>query len=89
MAWNKRKSDRVVLARGLAANVIGSDGHWHRKCKILDISNGGAKLVVEGSLDELTLDDFWLIFSIDGKIRRRCALVRKSGGELGVRFLNL
>jgi hypothetical protein len=60
-------------------------GPQRRECMVLDISDGGARLTAPGSA---TLPkEFWLIFSRDGSRRRRCRLVWRANGEIGVAYL--
>ena len=60
------------------------DGSPHLPCRVADISDGGARLIV-GTIppdmpSELTL---WL----QGKVRRFCKTAWRSAGEVGVQFL--
>ena len=55
---------------------------------MLDISSTGALLLVEGSLEGLQLKEFFLLLSSTGLAYRRCEMIRISGNEMGVRFLN-
>jgi hypothetical protein len=50
-----------------------------------DISNGGAKLSVHdvGAIP----DTFLLMLSLAGGVRRKCKVVRRSMGEIGVQFV--
>ena len=57
-----RKSRRVVFERGYDAHMMAIDGTWRRACKIEDISDTGAKLGVEGAIDGLRLEQFFLLF---------------------------
>jgi len=81
-----RKSDRVAFARGLSARMVAVDGTWHRKCTLLDISDTGARLLVEDSFDGLNLKEFFLQLSTVGLVFRRCGLIRVNGSEVGVNF---
>jgi hypothetical protein len=53
MRWNNRKATRVQFERKHMVNIIGVDGTWRRSCILLDASEIGAKLEVEGSIDAL------------------------------------
>jgi hypothetical protein len=55
---------------------------------MLDVSSSGARLEVEGSLDVLRAQEFFLVLSSTGLAFRRCELVRVDGSEIGVRFVN-
>ena|SRR5215218_7297300 len=87
MNWGARKSDRVSFARGYDMHIMGIDGTWRRACKMLDISGTGARLKVEGSIEGLSLKEFFLLLSTTGLAFRRCELVRVDGDQMGVHFL--
>ena len=82
----QRKSRRVVFERGYDAHMMAIDGTWRRSCKIEDVSDTGAKLGVEGSLDGLSLQEFFLLLSSTGLAFRRCELSWVNGDNLGVYF---
>jgi hypothetical protein len=42
------------------------DGTWRRACKIEDISETGAKLLIEGLIEGLSLQEFLLVLSSTG-----------------------
>jgi hypothetical protein len=86
MSEATRKSDRVAFSRGLPGHLVAVDGTWHRKCTLLDISDTGARLLVEESFDGLNLKEFFLQLSTVGLVFRRCGLVRVHGSEIGVSF---
>ena len=87
MAWGDRKAERVRLVRKQPVHVMGVDGTWRRSCFLVDISATGAKLEVEGSLDVLKSQQFFLILLATGNVFRRCELVRVDGSDVGVRFI--
>jgi hypothetical protein len=87
MNWGARKSIRVSFERGLDVDIIAIDGTWRRACQMLDISNTGARLVVNSSIEGLQLKEFFLVLTKTGKVYRRCELVRVNGDEIGVQFL--
>lgn len=62
------------------------DGTWRRACKVEDISDTGAKLSVESSIDGLPLKEFFLVLSSTGTAFRRCELAWVNGDNLGVFF---
>ncbi|WP_183258061.1 PilZ domain-containing protein [Bradyrhizobium sp. CIR48] len=86
MSWDKRKAKRVHFEHEYRASLVGSDGAWQRDCVILDISETGARLRIEGSPDVLKTREFFLSLSRMGLVFRRCELVRLDGAEVGVRF---
>jgi PilZ domain len=87
MAFGNRKSERVVFERGLHVYIMGIDGTWRRDCMMIDVSQTGARLCVEGSLEGLDLREFFLLLSSTGLAYRRCQMVRLAGDQIGVEFL--
>lgn len=87
MAYGDRKSDRVQFERGVPVYMMAIDGTWRRDCKMIDVSQTGARLHIEGSLEGLDLKEFFLLLSSTGLAFRRCQLVRFDGDQLGVEFL--
>jgi hypothetical protein len=87
MAYGDRKSERVDFERGIHVYIMGIDGTWRRNCKMIDVSQTGARLCVEGSLEGLDIKEFFLLLSSTGLAYRRCQLVRVAGDQVGVRFL--
>jgi hypothetical protein len=67
--------------------MMGIDGTWRRDCMMIDVSQTGARLVIEGSLEGLDLKEFFLLLSSTGLAYRRCKLVRVAGDQIGVAFL--
>ena len=80
-------TDQVVFESGFKARIMGIDGTWWRDCYIEVISQSGAKLTVEGSVENLKLNEFFLMLSTVGNAHRKCELVYVKGDEIGVRFL--
>lgn len=87
MVWGDRKDPRVAFEREIDVLMIAIDGTWRLDCKLRDISETGAKLVVPGSLQGLNIKEFFLLLTPRGLAYRRCELVRVQGEEIGVRFL--
>jgi hypothetical protein len=87
MAFGDRKSERVDFERGIPVFMMGIDGTWRRDCMMVDVSQTGARLIVEGSLKGLDLKEFFLLLSSTGLAYRRCSLVRLDGDQIGVGFL--
>ena len=83
----RRKGDRVTFERGYPAHMMGIDGTWRRECVMEDVSETGAKLTVEGSVEGLHLKEFFLLLSSTGLAYRRCELVRVNGTEMDVAFI--
>jgi hypothetical protein len=87
MGYGDRKSERVDFDRGIPVYIMGIDGTWRRDCVMTDVSQTGARLLVEGSLEGLDLKEFFLLLSSTGLAYRRCRLVRIAGDQIGVEFL--
>jgi hypothetical protein len=87
MAYGDRKSERVDFERGIHVFIMGIDGTWRRDCLMLDVSQTGARLCVEGSLEGLNLKEFFLLLSSTGLAYRRCQMVRLAGDQIAVEFL--
>src|SRR5882757_8724343 len=87
MAYGDRKSGRVDFERGIPVYMMGIDGTWRRDCMMIDVSQTGARLLIEGSLEGLDLKEFFLLLSSTGLAYRRCELVRVAGDQIGVKFL--
>ena len=87
MASERRSGERVTFERGFAAHMMGIDGTWRRNCMMEDISETGAKLQVEGSVEGLNLKEFFLLLSSTGLAYRRCELSWVNGDQIGVTFL--
>jgi hypothetical protein len=87
MAVERRKGERVIFERGIGAHMMGIDGTWRRECTMEDISETGAKLTVEGSVEGLHLKEFFLLLSSTGLAYRRCELSWVNGDQIGVTFL--
>jgi hypothetical protein len=83
----RRKGERVTFERGISAHMMGIDGTWRRDCAVEDISETGAKLTVEGSIEGLHLKEFFLLLSSTGLAYRRCELAWVNGDQVGVNFL--
>ena len=87
MAYGDRKSERVDFERGIAVHIMGIDGTWRRECTLIDVSQTGARLRINGSFQGLDLKEFFLLLSSTGLAFRRCRLVRVIGDQIGVQFL--
>ncbi len=87
MTYGDRKSERVDFDHGIQVYIMGIDGTWRRDCMMIDVSQTGARLRIEGSLEGLDLKEFFLLLSSTGLAFRRCQMVRITGDEIGVKFL--
>jgi hypothetical protein len=83
----RRRGERVTFERGITAHMMGIDGTWRRDCVMEDVSETGAKLTVEGSVEGLHLKEFFLLLSSTGLAYRRCELAWVNGDQIGVNFL--
>ena len=63
------------------------DGTWRRACVLVDVSETSATIAVEGSVEGLNLQEFFLLLSSTGLAYRRCELDRINGDQMGVNFL--
>ena len=88
MKFDGRKASRVRMDNRQPVNLMGSDGTWRRSCVLLDISNTGAKIEVEGSLDVLSAKEFFMLLSSTGLAYRRCELVWIDGTMAGIHFIH-
>jgi hypothetical protein len=70
-------------------NLMGSDGTWRRRCVLLDVSQSGAKIEVEGTLDVLQAKEFFMLLSSTGLAYRRCELVWIDGTTAGIHFITV
>jgi hypothetical protein len=80
---NQRRTSRQTV-NSPAWMEIGIDARLHR-CRLLDISENGARLLVEDI--ENTPDNFNLLLSRFGRPNYRCSVVWRHGNEVGVEFL--
>ena len=87
MRGENRRASRVELEHAHTVNLMGADGTWRRSCKLLDISDTGAKLAVEGPVNVLQAREFFLLLSSTGLAFRRCELIWIDGEQAGVRFI--
>jgi hypothetical protein len=83
----RRNGDRVTFERGIPAFMMAIDGTWRRNCIMEDVSEVGAKLTIEGSVEGLHLKEFFLLLSSTGLAYRRCELSWVNGDQIGVSFL--
>ncbi|MBR0819336.1 PilZ domain-containing protein [Bradyrhizobium liaoningense] len=86
---DQRGNNRVVFERGIPAQMMGIDGTWRRDCIMEDVSESGAKLTIDGSVEGLHLKEFFLLLSSTGLAYRRCELAWVNGDQIGVNFLKL
>jgi hypothetical protein len=87
MGKELRKSQRIDFERGVNVQIMGIDGTWRRQCRMMDVSENGALLTIEGSVAGLDFKEFFLLLSSTGLAYRKCKLVRVNGDQIGVVFL--
>lgn len=87
MGKDLRRHSRVDFERGMDVQIMGIDGTWRRSCKMIDISEGGALLAIEGGFAGLDLKEFFLMLSSTALAYRRCQLIRVNGDQVGVCFI--
>src|SRR5262249_26976464 len=66
MRGESRKANRVRMEHRHPVNLMGVDGTWRRTCNLLDVSETGAKLEMEGSATVLQAKEFFLLLSSTG-----------------------
>jgi hypothetical protein len=89
MSSERRAGEPVKFEKGIAAYLMGIDGTWRRRCIMKVVSENGATLDVEGSMEGLNLKEFFLLLSETGLAYRRCELAWVQGEQIGVSFLSL
>jgi hypothetical protein len=78
---------RVSFEHSIPAHIVAIDGTWKRECTIRDVSDVDATLMVDGPVEVLSLNEFFLLLSSSGLAYRRCQLDRVNGSEVKVSFL--
>ena len=84
---DKRETRRVAFEHGYPAHIMAIDGTWRRGCTLNNVSDTGALLTVDNSIEGLSLKEFFLLLSSTGLAYRRCELAWVNGEQLGVNFL--
>ena len=76
---SRRRVEQSVLIRSADGAIIG-------QCTMLDVSPGGARLLLEGGVAVPEL--FTLLLSkLDGKLKRHCVVSWRKDAQVGVRFV--
>jgi hypothetical protein len=83
MEIQNRKHSRRKVHR--AAQIDAGDGSRPQYCKLLDVSEGGARLITNDPT--LVPEVFTLLLSSDGAVRRACVVVWRRENSIGVQFL--
>ncbi|MBN9585603.1 MAG: pilus assembly protein PilZ [Afipia sp. 62-7] len=87
MSTEKRAKSRVNFERGITVRMLAIDGAWQRACEMLDVSEEGVLLRVQGNLSGLDLKEFFLVLSTTGTAHRRCSLAWVDGDRIGASFI--
>jgi hypothetical protein len=69
----------------LGATILSPEGKLLAPCLMADVSGTGARLVVQSS--EQIPDQFSLVLSRDGQLRRECHVAWRREKVIGVRFV--
>ena len=84
MSSENRKNTRRIVRQG--ARLVGADGSVLGTCQMTDISGFGARLKVGKS--EGLPNEFILLLSHNGQLRRQCTVAWREGTVIGVKFLS-
>lgn len=87
-AEKQKDERRVIFETPLAVQIMAVDGTWGRSCTLKEVSETGATLVIEDSVQGLNLKEFFLLLSSTGLAYRRCELAWMNGDQMGVSFLS-
>ena len=81
------KDRRTAQRRGIhwKALMIGATGQPIGECTIVDVSNSGARLLLENAIEPP--DSFVLIMARNGDVRRHCEVTWRDDESVGVKFV--
>jgi hypothetical protein len=82
MRYDQRRSRRNQVNQ--YARIVGANGSTASFCTMLDVSASGARLRLNDIIE--VPEQFTLLLSRNGQVRRRCKLVWQRGDEVGVLF---
>jgi PilZ domain len=85
MDLERRQSARVSTNR--VATIRTDDGSFTVSCVVSNLSEGGAKLMVEEPKPLPT--EFFLFLRPGGAVGRRCQIMWRIGNRVGVRFVSV
>lgn len=77
----------VTFETAIPAQMTAIDGTWRRPCAVKTISEAGATLWLDVSIEGLSLTEFFLVLSSTGLAYRRCELDGVNGADIAVKFL--
>jgi hypothetical protein len=87
MAEERQTDSHVTFESAVPVQIMAIDGTWRRPCILKQVSETEATLVIEGSVEGLSLTEFFLLLSSTGLAYRRCDLGWINGDQMGVNFL--
>jgi hypothetical protein len=79
---NRKHPRRRVQQFGV---ILNRDGSVSSRCVMLDVSATGARLRIQTT--SAVPDEFTLVLSKGGRVRRRCQIVWRREDIMGIRFL--
>jgi hypothetical protein len=82
-----RLDKHVSFEHGYPCRLLSIDGTKCRSVLLEEISDGGAKLTVFGSMEDFDFGEFFLVFSTWATAHRRCTCVWRNGQQIGVDFV--
>jgi hypothetical protein len=84
MSNDNRKDPRRDLTWG--SLIVDIDESIICQCRTVNVSATGAKITLIKQMD--VPDEFFLMLTTDGKVRRRCKIAWRSEADIGVRFVS-
>lgn len=86
---DKRLAKRVGFDQSLNSTIIAADGTWALETRVEDISDKGAKLHIFSAINpRMKTDEFFLVMTRNGTVKRRSKLVWEKAGRIGVTFVH-
>ncbi len=82
MDSDRRQSERQAV--NSPASIRDDDGRLLATCMVCNLSEGGAKLQLEGNWD--VPKEFCLVLGPMRNVGRRCQMIWRIGNKVGVRF---
>jgi hypothetical protein len=83
----QRRQKRVVFERGHPATIMAIDGTWRRPCTMEDVSDSGARLSIDGSIEGLGMTEFFPGAFNPGEGISAVSARLFNGNQVGVEFL--
>ncbi len=89
MSGNKRISKRVAFGHDFESKMVGIDGTWNVRCRVEDVSITGAKIRVFNPIHaKMSKEEFFLVITADGKVKRRSKLIWTKSTLVGLAFVD-